>query len=122
VDCAKTLITASGIAVALLASSNGAFARTGNSLATWNAKIAVICLISCIVASLGVILALVRGHELSNAGMTKRQSGTEIEGNLKGTQGKLTNKELRLILLPTVVALIGFLCGLAFAGRIAWHF
>src|SRR5438876_10766044 len=63
VDGAKTLITASGIAVALLASSSVASARTANPLVAFSAKVAVVCLIACVCFSLIVILALLRGFE-----------------------------------------------------------
>ena len=63
VDGAKTLITASGIAVALLASSAVSSARTANDLVAFSAKVAVVCLISCVCLSLILILALLRGFE-----------------------------------------------------------
>src|ERR1700728_4891992 len=58
VDGAKTLITASGIAVALLASSAVSSVRNANSLVALSARIASVCLISCVCLSLIVILAL----------------------------------------------------------------
>src|SRR5712691_6329497 len=63
VDGAKTMITASGIAVALLASSTVASARTTSGLVAFSAKLAVVCLICCVCLSLIVILALLRGFE-----------------------------------------------------------
>jgi hypothetical protein len=120
VDGAKTLITASGIAVALLASSSVASARTANPLVAFSAKVAVVCLISCVCLSLIVILALLRGFERAQSRHIdeQRKAGKEpIAG-----QGKLNASELLLILVPTGLALSCFLVGFVFLGRIAFHF
>jgi len=114
VDAAKTLITASGVAVALLASSTVASARATSGLVAFSAKVAVVCLISCVCLSLIVILALIRGFE--------RAQSRHIEGGGRAGQGRLNSTELRFILIPSAFALSGFLVGFLFLGRIAYHF
>lgn len=114
VDAAKTLITASGIAVALLASSTVASARTTSDLVSFSARVAVVCLISCVCLSLIVILALLRGFE--------RAQSRHIEQGGKAGQGKLSSGELLFILVPSGVALSCFLVGFIFLGRITFHF
>ncbi len=120
VDGAKTLITASGIAVALLASSAVVWARTTNSLVAFSAKVAVVCLISCVCLSLIVILALLRGFEQAQSRYIEEQLKAGNEP--KAGQGKLNTCELLFILVPTGVALSCFLVGFVFLGRIAFHF
>jgi hypothetical protein len=120
VDGAKTLITASGIAVALLASSAVASARTASSLVAFSAKVAVVCLISCVCLSLIVILALLRGFERAQARYIDEQRKTGK--NFTAGEGKLNTAELLCILVPTSVALSCFLVGFVFLGRIAFHF
>src|SRR6266851_10118198 len=120
VDGAKTLITASGIAVALLASSSVSSARTTSSLVAFSAKVAVVCLISCVCLSLIVILALLRGFERAENRYIdeQRKAGKDPRAG----EGKLTTVELMCILVPTSVALSCFLVGFVFLGRIAFHF
>jgi hypothetical protein len=114
VDAAKTLITASGIAVALLASSTVASERVTSNLVAFSAKVAVVCLISCVCLSLIVILALMRGFE--------RAQSRHIESGGQTGQGKLNSIELLFILIPAGVGLSCFLVGFVFLGRIAFHF
>jgi len=120
VDGAKTLITASGIAVALLASSAVSTARTSSSLIAFSAKVAVVCLISCVCLSLIVILALLRGFERAQSRHIEEQRRT---GNVPRTgQGRLNAAELLFILVPAGFGLSCFLVGFVFLGRIAFHF
>jgi hypothetical protein len=93
VDGAKTLITASGIAVALL---------------------------SCVCLSLIVILALLRGFERAENRYIdeQRKERKQIEAG----EGRLNTTELLFILVPTGFALSCFLVGFVFLGRIAFHF
>jgi hypothetical protein len=65
VDVFKTMITACGIAVALLASSSGGLARITNGTIIHSAKIAVVSLILCVITSLAAIIALLRSFELA---------------------------------------------------------
>jgi hypothetical protein len=120
VDGAKTLITASGIAVALLASSSVSSARNTNSLAAISAKVAVVCLISCVCLSLVVILALLRGFERAQSRHIEeqRKSGNQP----KAGQGRLNSFELLFILIPAGFGLSCFLVGFVFLARIAFHF
>ena len=120
VDGAKTLITASGIAVALLASSSVSSARSTSSLVAFSAKVAVVCLISCVCLSLIVILALLRGFERAQSRHIEEQRNA---GDVpKAGQGKLNSAELLFILVPAGLGLSCFLVGFVFLGRIAFHF
>jgi hypothetical protein len=119
VDGAKTLITASGIAVALLASSGVASVKTAVPLVAFSAKVAAVFLISCVVFSLIVILALLRGYELSRS---RRDEEMIASGQGSTHEGKLNTVELVCILLPAGAALSSFLVGFMFLGRIAFHF
>ena len=101
VDGAKTLITAAGIAVALLASSTVASARITNGLIAFSARVAVVSLISCVCFSFVVILALLRGFERAQARHIENQrkeNKTPVAG-----EGKLNRGELLFILIPTGV-------------------
>ena len=120
VDGAKTLITAAGIAVALLASSTVASARITNGLIALSARVAVVSLISCVCFSFVVILALLRGFERAQARYIENQR-KENKIPVAG-EGKLNPGELLFILIPTGVALSSFLVGFIFLGRIAFHF
>src|ERR1700687_1698795 len=119
VDGAKTLITASGIAVALLASSSVASAKTAVPLVAFSAKVAAVSLISCVVFSLVLILGLLRGFELS---WSRNNEGRIAAGQEPAEDGKLNTSELTFILLPAGAALSSFLVGFVFLGRIAFHF
>jgi hypothetical protein len=119
VDGAKTLVTASGIAVALLASSGVASVKTAVPLVAFSAKVAAVSLISCVVFSLMVILALLRGYEVS---WSRHNDERTAGGQGSARDGKLNTGELTLILLPAGAALSSFLVGFVFLGRIAFHF
>jgi|SRR5690242_2992907 len=112
VDVAKTLITASGIAVALVASS---FApqRVVDATVRFSARVGVITLVLCICSSLMTILALTRGQERARA--------RNIEAGQSAEEGQLTNTELLFILLPAWLALSSFLVAVIFLGRIVFH-
>ena len=120
VDGAKTIITASGIAVALLASSSVSSVRTTNNLVAFSAKVAVVCLISCVCLSLVVILALLRGHERAKSRNVEEQRKSGNHAVI--TEGKLNSSELIFILVPSGIALSCFLVGFVFLGRVAFHF
>ena len=126
VDVAKTLITASGIAVALLAAASTRFTsgvtatsmNTGDiayakAIVATSAKVSAVCLIACVCSSLFVILALVRGFEMAQARQV--QSGGE-DG-----WGILNTRELRFIIVPSGVALPCFVIGFLFLGRMIFH-
>lgn len=120
VDGAKTLVTASGIAVALLASSSVASARTASGLVAFSAKVAAVALISCVCFSLALIVCLLRFYERawSRRGDELRAAGQRMTEK----EGKLNEFELLLILAFSDAALTSFLIGFAFLGRIAFHF
>jgi len=120
VDGAKTLIAASGIAVALLASSAASSVRNASALMASSARVAAVSLISCVCVSLIAILALLRAFERAQSRYIdeQRKAGNRITPG----EGKLTRVELLLILVPTSIALSCFLVGFVFLGRIAFHF
>ena len=119
VDGLKTLITASGIAVALLASSATAAAKP-SAIVVFSAKAAAVSLVLCVALSLIVIFALVRGFDRAQSryGDEQRRAGEPADGS----QGKLTRAELCFILVFAAPALSLFLVGFAFLARIAYHF
>ena len=110
VDVVKTLITASGIGVALVASASG---RALDSIAKFSARVGVVSLIVCISASLVTMLALTRGHE--------RARSRNIEAGRSGEEGQLLDFELLFILIPGGIALASFLVGILFLGRVTFH-
>ncbi len=119
-DGFKTIITAAGIAVALLASSGVAAERSSNLTIGFSAKAAAVCLITCICASLLAIIALLRGHERAKSRFLEEQRKA---GNSAAIlEGKLNTRELLFILVPSGFSLSTFLVGFAFLGRIAYHF
>lgn len=122
VDGAKTMITASGIAVALLASSTVASARTANDIVALSAKFAVVCLIACVCFSFIAIMALLRTYELAHSRWVVAEVAAGRTENARIQQGALTNRELLWILVPAGVAISCFLVGFLFLGRIAFHF
>lgn len=122
VDGVKTTITASGIAVALLASSAVGSARTTNGIAAFSARVAVVCLISCVCFSLTAIMALLRGYELALSRYMKEERAAGRQINTDIPQGPLTDGELLCILVPSWFAFSCFLVGFVFLGRIAFHF
>ncbi len=112
VDVAKTLITASGIAVALVASS-AAPLRTVDAIVRISARAGVVSLVLCLCTSLITMIALTRGHE--------RAQSRNMEAGKGNHEGQLTDGELLFILIPAWVALSSFLVGALFLGRIAFH-
>lgn len=80
VDGAKTLIIASGITVALLASSAVGAARTANNIVAFSAKVATVCLISCVCLSLIVILALLPALSGHKPAILRNNAEREIKG------------------------------------------
>jgi len=120
VDGFKTIITASGIAVALLASSSVAAVRTANHLVAVSAKVAAICLIACICLSLAAMIALLRGHERSKSRFMEEQRKAGKSPAV--IEGKLNTTEFLFILIPSGLSLSTFLVGFVFLGRIAYHF
>jgi len=120
VDGAKTLVTASGIAVALLASSSVASARVASVLVAFSSRVAAVCLIVCVCSSITLIVMLLRFYEMawSRQGDKLRAAGQQLSEK----EGELSAFELGLILATSYLALVSFLIGFAFIGRIAFHF
>jgi len=112
VDVAKTMVTASGIAVALVASSSAPL-RTVDAIVRVSARAGVVSLVLCLCTSLITMLALTRGYEQARS--------RNLEVGPGGEEGQLMDSELLLILIPAWVALSSFLVGALFLGRIAFH-
>jgi hypothetical protein len=110
VDVVKTLITASGIAVALVASAS---AHALDSLARFSTRVGVISLIICISASFVTMLALIRGHEVAR--------NKSIAAGSSGQEAQLSDSQLLSILIFADIAIASFLVGLLFLGRITFH-
>jgi len=117
---AQTMIIAAGVPVALLASSTVTSAKSSNALIAFSAKVAVVCLISCVCLSLLLILALLRGFE--RAQLRRMDEQRNAGEHLQAGEGRFHAIELVLILIPTWLALTCFLVGFVFLGRVAYHF
>lgn len=123
VDVANTMITASGIAVALVASITlSSEHRPTNPLTVFSAKVAAVLLISCVCVSLICILALARGHEQARSRHIDKRRAEKYQGHIEQSEGSLNNFELRVILLSAGGALSCFFTGFLFLGRIVFHF
>lgn len=105
-DAAKTIITASGIAVAIVA------AGIGGRLAApfWILQRAVVCLIVCILSSVMFMIAMARGWERASSRETN-QSENPFD------QGRLSWLELLTILFFGDLALSSFFLGFIYLGR-----
>jgi hypothetical protein len=119
-DAAKTMISAAGIAAALLASlSASARDKTVlSAIGTFSLKSATVCLVMCVCVSMFLILSLARGHEAAKAreNLKPRPPGS---GQVK--EGPLTDFALSITLLAAFVALSSFFVGFLFLARIMWH-
>jgi hypothetical protein len=123
VDGAKTMITASGIAVALLASITlSSDHRPTNPLVTSSAKVAAVLLILCVCSSMVLIVSLMRGHEQASARRIDKLRDEGYQGRIDTDEGPLTNFELRVTLVSAGVALSCFFTGFLFLCRIVLHF
>jgi hypothetical protein len=117
---AQTMIIAAGVPVAAWASSTVASAKNTNTLVAFSAKVAVVCLISCVCLPLLLILALWRGFEWARSRHMDEQRGAG-QVHLAG-EGRFHPVELLSILVPSWLALSCFLVGFVFLDRVAFHF
>jgi hypothetical protein len=85
----------------------------------FSVKVAAVSLISCVIFSLLLILALLRCHDLAWSRVNEERLG---KGQASSDEGKLNAFELLCILLRTAAALSSFLVGFVFLARIAFHF
>lgn len=121
VDVVKSMITAAGIAVVLLASLSLNSQNTAPPVMRLSAKGATVSLILCICASLALIVCLTRFHEVASS----RHIETRIRSGEKGpfaNEGPLNDHELRVILYLAGSSLSGFCLGFWFLLRIIWHY
>ena len=119
IDVAKTMITASGIAAALLATLA---ARQGNilgGLAAFSVKAATVSLVVCACFSMFLILALARGHEAAKARYSSKRRQEGYTGEIK--EGPLTKFALWVTVSGAFVALSSFFIGFLFLARVVWH-
>jgi hypothetical protein len=112
VDIAKTMVTASGIAVALVASSASPL-RAVDSIVRFCSRAGVVSLVLCLCASLVTMISLTRNNE--------RARSRNFEAGKGGQEGQLTNAELAFTLISGWLALSSFLVGALFLGRITFH-
>jgi len=120
IDAAKTMITASGIAAALLASLTlGSQTKTLSALVVRSVKTATVSLVACVCVSMFLILAPARGHETAKARYLEKRRREGHQGEIK--EGPLSDFALRIILSAAFIALSCFFVGFLFLGRIVWH-
>jgi hypothetical protein len=112
VDIAKTMVTASGIAVALVASSASPL-RAVDSIVRFCSRAGVVSLVLCLCTSLVTMISLTRNNE--------RAVSRNLEAGKSGREGQLTNVELAFTLISAWLALSSFLVGALFLGRITFH-
>jgi len=122
IDAAKTMITASGIAAALLASVALAGHRTDplSALVASSVKAATVSLVVCVCVSMFLILALARGHEAAKARHVEQRRRENYKRE-KTTEGPLSNFALCVTLSAAFIALSAFFLGFLFLGRIVWN-
>lgn len=116
-DVAKTMISASGIAAALLTSL--ALGKDFDPLVAHSVKISTVSFVLCVCVSMFLILTLARGHETAKARYLseQREKGSRMEIR----EGPLSNFALCLTLAGAFIALSTFFVGFLFLGRIVWH-
>jgi len=120
IDAAKTMITAAGIAAALVASVGLGSARPLSSPSLLNAKVATISLVACVCFSMALVLALSRGHE---AAKSRNLIDQRMKGNFgEISEGVLSYFALAVILILGFLGLSCFFVGFMFLGRIVWNF
>jgi uncharacterized protein (DUF2062 family) len=119
IDAAKTMISASGIAAALLATLAARQTPILNPLVASSVKAATAILVVCVCASMFLILALARGHEAAKARYMTKLRAEGHQGEIK--EGPLSYFALRVMLVSAFVALSGFFVGFLFLVRIVWH-
>lgn len=121
VDLAKSMITAAGIAVVLLASLSLDAQNEPLPVMRFSAKGAAVSLVFCICTSLALMICLTRFHEEARSRDIDRR---RLEGE-KGpfaNEGPLNDHELRVILYLAGSSLSGFFLGFWFLLRIIWHY
>jgi hypothetical protein len=121
IDAAKTMITASGIAAALVASLTLAAHQSNmlSALVTSSVKTATVSLVVCVCVSMFLILSLARGHEAAKARYIARRPQEGHQGEIK--EGPLSNFALCITLLAAFLALSSFFVRFLFLARIVWH-
>lgn len=119
-DSAKSMITAAGIAAALVASFGLDVTRVLNSGSLRYAKVSTACLVACVCSSMALILALSRGHEAAKSRNVLEQRARGNTAEIR--EGVLSYFSLSVILVLGLVALSSFFIGFMFLGRIVWDF
>jgi hypothetical protein len=121
IGAAETMITASGIAAALVASLTLAAhqAKMLSPFVASSLKTATVSLVVCVCVSMFLILALARGHETAKARYSEKRRRDGYLGEIK--EGPLSNFALSIILLAAFVALSGFFVGFLYLARIVWN-
>ena|ERR1700678_2046633 len=115
IDAAKTMISAAGIAAALLASVSTRQNNSLSPLVPHSLKFATVTFVICVCVSMALILTLARGHEMAKGRAQLAQKDKTLTG------GPLSNLALGLSLGLAFFALSGFFVGFLFLARIVWH-
>jgi hypothetical protein len=119
IDAAKTMITASGIAAALVTSLSIGLQNGLKPLVLLSVKVAVVNLIICVCVSMLLIVTLSRAHETAKARNIEKSRGDGLKGEIK--EGPLSDFALALVLASSWMALSTFFFGFLFLGRIVVH-
>lgn len=108
VDAVKTILTASGLAVAAIVASLGGRLSTP----IWIVERAVTCLVMCIVCAPLTVFVLYRCYDRA------RSRHHEVEPRDPYQQGALTSLEYLLLLLMAYATVEGFILGFLYLARI----
>lgn len=119
IDVAKTMITAAGIAAALLATLATHEANVQSQLVACSVKTATVSLVGCVCVSMFLILALARSHEAAKARYVSKRRKEGYMGEIK--EGPLSKFALWVTVSGAFLALSSFFIGFLFLARVVWH-
>jgi hypothetical protein len=120
IGAANTMITAAGIAAALVAALSLGLERVPSPLVVFSAKVAVVSLVICVGVSLALVLTLARGHETAKARNIEQRRLDGLSGET--TEGLLSPFAFGLVIVLAFFALSGFYIGFLFLARLIVHF
>lgn len=121
VDVVKSMITAAGIAVVLLASLSLNSQNTPPPLVRLFAKGAAVSLVLCICASLALMVCMSRFHEVASSRQIERRILSGETGPF-ANQGPFNDHELKVVLYLAGSSLSCFFLGFWFLLGIIWHY
>jgi hypothetical protein len=120
IGAANTMITAAGIAAALVAALSLGLEKTPTPLVVLSAKVAVVSLVICVGVSLALVLTLARGHETAKSRYLEQRRGEGHRGEI--TEGLLSGLAFWLIIVLAFFALSAFYIGFLYLARLIVHF